>query len=173
MDCKTARTLMEFARPTAPDLDDADRKALAAHLAVCSDCDALTRAERQADEHLGQAVRDVPVPQGLRERLLERLNDERDAWFRKVLARGARWLAAAAAVALVVYGGILWMAAQKPRPEAEDLANIALRQVISPADRPGVEEWFGERGLKVVAPDDFDYAYLTSYNLAEFDLPAD
>ena len=65
MDCRTARHLLDYARPRVPELDRPDQEALDGHLAVCPECDALARAERQFDEHLGQAVRDVPVPQGL------------------------------------------------------------------------------------------------------------
>ena len=59
LDCRTARRLLDFARPGGYDLVDEDRSALERHLANCSDCDAAARGGRQLDEHLGRAVRDV------------------------------------------------------------------------------------------------------------------
>src|SRR5436305_2225163 len=102
MDCRTTRHLLEFARPRASELDDLDQDALNGHLAVCPDCDTMARAEREADQHLGQAIREVPIPQGLRERLMRRLRDERKAWYRRWLARG---LLAGFAAAVVLVAG--------------------------------------------------------------------
>src|SRR5204863_3538530 len=98
MDCRTARHLLEFSRPRASELEEQDQDALNGHLAVCPDCDAMARAEREADQHLGQAIRDVPVPHGLRERLMRRLREEREAWLRRWVARGLRVVAAVAAL---------------------------------------------------------------------------
>src|SRR5213079_210596 len=101
MDCRTTRHLLEFSRPRASELDNLDQDALNGHLAVCADCDSLARAEREADQHLSQVVRDVPIPLGLHERLLRRLRDEREDWYRRWSARGLRLVVAVAAVVLL------------------------------------------------------------------------
>src|SRR5207248_1436745 len=102
MDCKTARYLLNFNRATGHDLDAADKAALDAHLAECPECDCAARGERQFDEHLGRAIRDVPVPHGLKERLLTRLRRQRDEWWVEGVKRVARYVAIAAALLLLV-----------------------------------------------------------------------
>ena len=89
MDCKTARLLLDFARPLCPELDTADAEALHSHLAECPECGPFAAGERRIDGHFGRAVRDVPVPEHLRDRLVKRLAVERDAWYRRRLLPAA------------------------------------------------------------------------------------
>src|SRR5947209_6413570 len=118
MDCRTARLLLDFARPLSTELEASEAEALHCHLADCSQCGALAQVERQADERLGQAVRDVPVPDGLRQRLLSRLAIERDAWYRRWLMRAT---GIAAAITLAVWLG--W-SLRGPRPAEVDLEKV-------------------------------------------------
>ncbi|HKB38025.1 MAG TPA: hypothetical protein VKD72_16380 [Gemmataceae bacterium] len=167
MDCKTARHLLEFSRPRLNELEGCDQDALNGHLAVCPDCDAMARAEREADEHLGRIIREVPVPQGLHERLLRRLRDEREAWYRRWLARGLRVVAIAAAVLLIAWFGLInWRKHNLPRPDGEDLAKAAQGRRVN---LEMAMEWFREHGFSVAPPDEFKEENLFSYHLA--DLP--
>ncbi|MBI1914263.1 MAG: hypothetical protein HYS12_05935 [Planctomycetes bacterium] len=170
MDCRTARHLLEFSRPCASELDDHDQDALHGHLAVCPDCDSTARAEREADQHLGQAVRDVPIPQGLRERLMRRLREEREAWYRRWLARGVRVVAAVAAVVLIAWFGLSsWRKHNLPRLDPDQLTKVALeRHQYAPPDRDEAEAWFRKNGHRVATPDDFNYSFLFSFHLGEF-----
>lgn len=163
MDCKTARLLIDFARPWAPELPRTETDALDLHLAACSECDALARAERQADEHLAPVMRDVPVPAGLRDRVLARLQAERGDRQRRWLAWGARSGLAAAAVLLLAWLGFsLWA---RPRVQVDLEAIVQTQQSC---DREDVEKWFRERhGVSVSAPSGFNYAFLTHCNLEE------
>jgi hypothetical protein len=171
MDCRTARHLLEFSRPCASELDDDDQDALNGHLAICPDCDSMARAEREADQHLGQAIREVPIPLGLRERLLRRLQDEREAWKRRLLVRGVRIVIASAAVVLIAWFGLsFWRKNHLPRPSAEQLAETALlRHHDGAPDYEEAEAWFRKNGLPVVAPEDLKEQFLFSYFLG--DLP--
>jgi len=101
MDCRTARLLLDFARPIPAELAADETRDLETHLAGCVECDGLVRAERRLDEPLGQSMRALPLPIGLRDRLLTRLDAERGAWQRRWVFRS---LAAAAALALAVWG---------------------------------------------------------------------
>lgn len=168
MDCKTARYLLDFARPRGHDLDGADRAALDAHLAVCTDCDSAARAERHFDDHLGRAVRDVPVPHGFKDRLLGKLRQQRDDWWKQVMGRGMRYAAAAAAILVVCIVG-LWYYQSRKVPLNSDLVieNVKARYV-TPSTRADADEWFKKRGKTVEAPTDFEYAYLSSYDLTNF-----
>lgn len=69
MDCRTARDILDVVRPGAVDPDDADVAAAATHLEDCDDCLLALRSQQALDRRIGRAIRDVPVPQGLRERL--------------------------------------------------------------------------------------------------------
>src|SRR3954471_2773903 len=102
MECKDARLMLNFPQsgPDAPSGDEAD--ALRDHLGVCPECDAAFRAEARIDAHLGRAMRDVPVPAGLKEQLLKRLEEERAEALRKRILQAVRGFAAAAAVLLAV-----------------------------------------------------------------------
>lgn len=161
MDCKTARLLLEFAQPGDAELDEAEAQALRDHLHECPECAVVAAAERRADEHLGRAVRDVPVPEGLRERLLSRLGRERDAWWK-------RWalhkVAAAAALFLAGWLGYTWWVGRLPAINVADVLDDHSQPRMSPQ---AVEDWFGRRGLAMKTPplrDDL----LASYHVAVF-----
>jgi hypothetical protein len=69
MDCRTARDILDVIRPGAVDPADAEVSAAVAHLEDCDDCLLALRAHQALDRRIGRAIRDVPVPSGLRERL--------------------------------------------------------------------------------------------------------
>src|SRR5262245_62372163 len=107
MDCKAARLLLAFPQtgPDAPTGDEATE--LRDHLAVCPECDAAFRAEARIDAHIGRAMRDVPVPAGLKEQLLKRLAEEWAQAWRKRILQAVR--VAVVAVFLLAAGGGLWV----------------------------------------------------------------
>ncbi|HEY7428989.1 MAG TPA: hypothetical protein VH682_32460 [Gemmataceae bacterium] len=116
MDCKTARLLLDFARPQANELQAEEAGALQGHLDHCPDCHGLARGERQLDEQLGNAMSQVEVPAGLRDQLLARLEVERGDWYRRRFAHAARLtIAAAAAVFLLGWAG-WWVIHLPPAP---------------------------------------------------------
>src|SRR4051794_39308076 len=99
MDCSNARLLLRFSRR---DLTPGDVSSLDAHLAGCAECSACAQAERAFDLKVGRAMKEVPVPDGLRQRLLEKLATEREnrrRWFTRSLRLGA--VAAALLLALL------------------------------------------------------------------------
>ena len=106
MDCKHARMLLEVAHPIATQLEPAETAALASHLADCPDCGFVAEAERRVDEKFTAAMRDVPVPEGLKERIGRRLQGERDAWWR---VRVLRAFGTAAAACLLALAGWLYV----------------------------------------------------------------
>jgi PAS domain-containing protein len=109
MDCKTARLLLDFARPQAGELEAEEAAALESHLDHCPDCHSQARGERQFDASLGRAMRQVELPAGLREQLLARLEQQHSDWYRQRFARTARRLVAAAALLLLGWGACYWV----------------------------------------------------------------
>jgi hypothetical protein len=165
MDCRTARLLLDYSRPRSKELEAGEVEALETHLAGCSECDALARAERRADEHLGRAVRDVPLPDGLRERIVARLGREQGARRRRVLARTARLAAAAAVLGFAAWLGYTFYPKRLPEfPVAEARDDKFL---MMGANRDRVQEWLDGQGNGLVAPPQFNYALLSYYVMEE------
>lgn len=73
MDCRTALELLEAARPGTDDLSEPELQPVGAHLQNCPRCEAAYRRRQTLDRAIGHAIRDVPVPSGLKQRLLDRL----------------------------------------------------------------------------------------------------
>jgi len=161
MDCKTARLLLDFARPLTPELEESEGEALAGHLADCSACAALHRIEQRVEDHLGKAMRSVPVPDGLRERILGKLAKQGERRYLRRLAWGAA--AAIAASVLFVAGLTYW--GQKPAINLEPLYEANNQQPL-PADASKVGEWFHRPAL--LAPTQFDYRGLVRCDWADF-----
>jgi hypothetical protein len=156
MDCKAARLLLAFPQtgPDAPTGDEATE--LRDHLAVCPECDAAFRAEARVDAHIGRAMRDVPVPTGLKEQLLKRLAEERVEAWRKRLLQAVRGVAAAAAVLIAVGVGLgLWNLLRGREINVTDV-HIAWN-VARPMNAEGVEAEFQAMGYRNCAPDFVNY----------------
>jgi hypothetical protein len=163
MDCKNARLLLEFARPGGSELEEADSEALQRHLAECPECAAVAHDERRADEHLGRAMRAVPVPAGLRERVLKRLSVERDAWYRRWLVR---WVAAAAVLLAAGWLGYYYWFGQLPVIDGNLAHWQANKRAFSAKE---VEEAFHQDfDVTMKAPPDFNYHLLRSYGMGNF-----
>jgi hypothetical protein len=157
--------LLDFHRPRAGELPADEAAELERHLAGCPECEAADRTERRLDEHFGRAVRDVPVPAQLRERLLGRLKEERAAALRRKLAWTARGFIVAAAAALVG-AFILWQVYLKPpKPDLNELnqAQLDKQNSRTPQD---VQLWFQQHhNVDMVAPKEFDYGNLIDCDL--------
>jgi hypothetical protein len=164
MDCKTARMLLCFSGQRPGELDADEFRALEAHLAACTDCSLMAETEKSVDVHLGRAIRDVPVPEGLRTTLLAKLGAERDAFYR-------RWLFRAAGVAalLVLSAWLGWWWLHRPAPF--DLAEVQ-EQVGAPyrATKEQVAAWLQRvGGPHLTAPADFQYeSSLVAWGQDEF-----
>ncbi len=163
MDCRTARQLLDFARPLHAELEKLELEELETHLAECPECGPLARAERQVDQHLGKAMRAVPVPAGLHDRLSVRLGKKRWGWNQKG-RRTVAVLSAAAAILLVIGVGLLWSGKPIFVP-VERIGDEIWGQITNP--RPEViEDAFRSKGIKTVAPADVNYDLLRYYGLA-------
>src|SRR5262249_8220030 len=117
----------------------------------------------RADEHLGRAMRAVPVPAGLRQRLLTGLAAARPAWHRRWLVRGV----AAAAAVLLLAGAGDWVLSRSPSAvDAHESRRPGEHQGGTKEEvTKGSEEHFG---AEVVLPADLNYALLDSYGLKVF-----
>lgn len=160
MDCKTARTLLDFVRPTTCELEAEEAGALESHLDQCCDCHTLARDERQFDQWLGKAMRQVDVPSDLRGQLLARLEAERGDWYRQRFAHQARLAVAAAALVLLGWAGWHWLNERAVTPVAPEKVAEATntRSAIDPHER--AEQWLKRHGFETRLSGYLNYSLL-------------
>jgi hypothetical protein len=170
MDCKTARLLLEFAHPGQNELPESDLALLEAHLTGCADCRETAQAERGFDQALAKAMRQVEVPDRLRNHLLHRLESQCNDQARRRWGRAIRALAAAAVLLLGVWAALQWWH-EKPTPVAVDSIGDAMVPVAFGFEPQQVEEHFQHlMKLKnpINVPRDLNYGYLADMRLADF-----
>jgi hypothetical protein len=155
MDCNNARSCFPYLRPG--ELDGPEAQELHRHLAGCPECHALAAAQRRLDEHLGRAMRDVPVPAGLRAEILLRVAADRGDWYRRWAGHAARAAAAAVLLLGLGVGGVYWFT----RPPARLQADLIVHSFIAspPGDAEAVDAELKPLGVGG-APAFFNYAYL-------------
>jgi hypothetical protein len=158
MDCKTARLLLEYVRPRSAELDPAETGALEEHLSTCETCDQSARGERRADEAVGRAMRQVEVPDQLRNSILDRLKADRGDRRRRWIAYGMCSAAAVAALVLLAVGMGRWYGTRPAFPVEPMLIDPPHGR--GPATSEEVKAAFAARGVEATPPDDFNYSYL-------------
>src|SRR5262245_22808830 len=170
MDCQHARLLLSFRREMAA-LDRSEADDLKNHLEQCSDCAIQAGDEQRLDAALGPAMRAVPLPIGLQERLLARLPRPPLPW--------RRWAISAAAVAatFLIAAGIWWrIASTRDLPvnalNSPPMLFPALTRVDGNvgAELDKMQQWFDDQGLAFARPSDPEYqpAYLKAYTVGIF-----
>jgi hypothetical protein len=167
MDCNTARLLLFIHHPGTVDSDTDELRAVEDHVSACSDCRVVATAEQAIETHIARAMRDVSVPADLRGRLSERIAEEARLRRRRFLKHYPRTAAAiAAAICLLVAGGVYMLARPRPALDLGSRLNLALDQRGSTLEM--VEKWFREtHGYRTVAPPNFNFAFLDSYDLID------
>lgn len=168
MDCHIARMMLAFARPAEGERDSGDVADLERHLAGCPECDELSRSERLLDQHLGQAMRRVEVPDRMRGVLLARLDQERSAWYRKRTRQFLSMAAGIAALVLIVWGIVLWRYHQLPAVDLQGALYQVNFEGENPELRENIEDYFRNQGYHVSIPNDLNLEFHTSWGLGFF-----
>jgi hypothetical protein len=180
MNCLTARETLDVIRPLEMGADQmgADHSPAAMideaaqHVKGCPACQIAVRRREQIDNRIGQLSRDVPVPVGLRERLLARLEAAGgpivvasanamapDAMAsasktvdRPAVRRGRRrwWLMISIAAASVLVAiGVTWRQWwSSPALSLDEIAESALSQGLKPDDLPELTRFQGGLALQ-------------------------
>jgi hypothetical protein len=158
MDCSTARLFLQLGRPGARDLDGPEAAALDEHLAACPTCHHFSLDQDRLDRRLGAAMRDVPVPAGLKEQVLLRLAADQGARQRRWAGRAVLGAAAAAAVVGLGVGLALLLAPNRPTISAEAVLQGANITRADSEEKANAQL----RALRALpgAPTFLNYAYL-------------
>jgi hypothetical protein len=120
MECRDAQFYLRLRRHAADELGPDVGGALDAHLAACPACAADARAAAAFDRAVARAMRAVPVPADLREKLVTQAAAHRGAVLRRNLYRGG----AVCAAALVLLGlGLGVYSHTRPKPDTDGIVN--------------------------------------------------
>ncbi|MBI3464319.1 MAG: hypothetical protein HY000_14870 [Planctomycetes bacterium] len=134
MNCEIALRLMEVCRPSGEDLVDPELASLSVHLEECPECLGRLRTRQAFDAQVVKALRSVAMPEGLRERILDRLDG---SVIRSRRLRIIRY--AAAALLLVGVGLSVWAVAsnwgQKDVVQFDKLSVLAKAELVDLQDR--------------------------------------
>jgi hypothetical protein len=159
MECHDVQQLLAFVNRPSEELDVNERDLLSDHLANCPDCAARLQAERRADEMFGPILRNVTVPEDLKQKILHRLSADRPRPWKT-------WLAAAAIILVTVSGAVAWLAKPKPEVTIESLmAVLATEQMQDDA----LDDYFKSLGLSVKVPRQMNYQFLNSVDSVDFE----
>lgn len=165
MDCRTAQFLLEFARPLTRELDVTEAEALESHLADCPDCARRARTLFAVDARISTAMRDVPIPQGLRERLLAGVSQKAQPSTRRRLLQHFGRFAAAAGILLAI--AIAWtQRGTPPAIDSEKLVSDTVEEIANPVPKH-VNDWLEKQHVRVPAPTGFDYRLLSHYHMTD------
>lgn len=163
MDCRDAQFFLRFRRVGPDELGPAESAALDAHLGGCTRCAADARAAFATDVAFAAAMRDVPIPGGLRDRLVAAAFSRRGVAVRRKVYRFA---AVAASLMLAVGLGIAAFTASRPHPDTLALAMQGDAVGDAHAAEATVRQWLGAKRLPAI-PEDFDYHLLLTYGSEE------
>ena len=159
MDCQQVQQLLVFLERQSEDLDPVERAAVLQHLAKCPGCKTLADANHRADNVIGIALRDVPVPADLRQKVLKRLTAQRSRW---------PWKRASVAIAAMVLIALSIGWYMRPLPEVTESDLNDIQYSGLGWDEKKVAQYVAAEGLAVVLPRDFDYKHLRRVEVVGF-----
>ena len=155
MECRQAYFYLNIRGRAADELGPETTAELDRHLASCPDCAAFARYLRAEDDALARAMKAVPVPAGLKDRLHRGLNERLASRRRR---RSYRLAAMAACLAIGVSLVFGYQALTRQNLDLTKLVYKADSDFTQPDE--ATKQWLAERGLPDRLPLAFDYALL-------------
>src|SRR5271166_4996544 len=128
MDCMTARILAKLPGNRAAELPAEDAAELVLHLQSCSECRRHVEMEQRLDAPMARAMQAVPIPPGLKSRILDQLATQRGAQHR----RRFFYAAAAAACVFAAVGLLTWKPQSQVKFEIEEFVMMIDRDFENP-----------------------------------------
>jgi len=135
--------LVTFFGRQGSELAPEDAAALDAHLAGCPGCAAAVRFERAFDDRVAKAMLAVPVPAGLKAKLLDGVTARRASWYRQ-----KAWsLAGLATAACLLIGGVVaYRISTAPDLNATELITTQGDQIQNPEGY--IDDFLSPRGYQ-------------------------
>ena len=150
MECRDAQFYLRFRRPGSDELGPEVAADLDRHIAGCEHCAAEAGAQTAFDVAVASAMRDVPVPAGLRNKLVAHVAEKRGAELRR---RAYRYAGTAAAIFLAL-GMTFGFFARRPSLDTSRMVMDTERQLTSPD--AAIREWLVAEKLPTELPAPFD-----------------
>lgn len=150
MDCHLSRLLLAFRRS---ELTAEDAVALESHLAGCPGCAAAARRDAAERTALTAAMTAVPVPDGLRDRLVRSASRRQWAAWR----RTAGWWTGAVLTAVVALGVAVGVYDRLTRPTFTTDRFATQLEREQDFSEQEVRQWLKAEGLPETFPYDFDF----------------
>ena len=155
MECRDAQFYLRLRRHTTDELGPDVAGTLEGHLAICPACAADGRAAVSFGRALTAAMRAVPVPSGLREKLFTQAASAQGAVLRHKLYRTGGLVTAAV---LLIGIGFGVFSSTRPKADSELLTRTATDQANDPAGSVG--RFLAAKKLPDRLPMPFDYDLL-------------
>ena len=160
MNCKTALMLKEITGGQPGELPAEDFAALEKHFSECPSCQDALQAQEAEDQPIRIAMKNVPIPNGLQGRILDRLRHERGAVHR----RRIWWTTAAASLLFLLFGMFYW----QPRSRSK----LDLNQIVYHADqfnenpKEELNAWLAKNEARFQLAKPFDPHLLAFYGMS-------
>ena len=155
MECRDAQFYLRLRRHAADELGPDVSAALDGHCATCAACAADARAAAAFDRALATAMRAVPVPSGLRERLITQAARAQGAALRNKALR----VGGVAAAVLLTFGiGLSLYSTTRPKVNTDAIVQQSDDLYGKPAEY--ARKWLEAEKLPGELPWDFDYDLL-------------
>jgi hypothetical protein len=155
--------LLTFFGRQGSELAPEDAADLNAHLADCGNCAAAVQFERAFDDRIAKAMLAVPIPSGLKAKLLDGVAADRGAWYRQKFYA----LAGLAATVLLAVGGVIaWQIDKAPTLDMTQIVTAEDARVQNRAAE--IDEVLSPRGLKFNPERPFDLNQLAKVGVGTF-----
>jgi len=149
-DIRKAIYLSEFPEAVSNDLVNAKR-----HVKDCAECSAFLEGERAFSTMLKKAVREDPVPQELKDRILHS-----SKWEKKYPNKAFfQWVGIAASILFLIVTGYFLTMSRNGSPFLKEIVNDHVQFVLSPgvqigsSDLEEIKKWFRDKvDFAVVVP---------------------
>ena len=163
MDDHTAQLLMELLTLGNQELDPEQAAAVERQLRALPDLEMLSQHDREFDALIRPAMRDVPIPTGLMDRIHTKLASQRGGVQRR---RALRWSGGAFAlvIGVVAVWGLRWEA--RPVLDAEEFASFYDERMRDPFAH--IQPWLADHHVRFDPSLTFDPSLLTAFEMVEF-----
>lgn len=155
MECRDAEFYLRLRRHAADELGTDVTAPLDGHLATCAACAATAKASANFDRAVSAAMLSVPVPAGLRERLITQAARAQGAALRRTAFRYGGLVAAA--LLLVAIGVGIYT---NGRPKVDSSAIVQKNDELFNNPQEYTRAWLAKEGMPEQLPWDFDYRLL-------------